>query len=59
MLHEACSVVWQLDNNMVRKERLMVRVVHMENLRGRLSIRRMFKLPNARIRELCKTERGE
>ena len=38
---------------MTWKERSRIRVVQMANLTGLLSIRRMDKVPNARIRELC------
>ena len=35
------------------KERSRIRVVQMDNLRGLLGIRRMDRVPYARIRELC------
>ena len=35
------------------KERSRVRAVQMDNLRGLLGIRRMDRVPNAQIRELC------
>ena len=35
------------------KERSRIRVEQMDNLRGLLGIRRMDKVPNARIREFC------
>ena len=34
------------------------RTVQMDNLRGLLGIRRMDKVPNARIRELCGVRKG-
>ena len=40
------------------KERSRVRDVQMENLRGLLCIRRMDKVPNARIEELCRVRKG-
>ena len=40
------------------KERSRIRAVHMNNLRGLLSIRRMDRVPNARIRELCGVKKG-
>ena len=40
------------------KEKSRVRGVQMENLRGILGIRRMDKVPNARIRELCGVRKG-
>ena len=39
---------------MKEKERFRIRTVQMENLRGLLGIRRMDKVPNASIRELCR-----
>ena len=30
----------------------------MDNLRGLLSIRRMYKVPNSRIRQLCRVTKG-
>ena len=35
------------------KERSRMRAVQMDNLRGLLGIRRMDRIPNGRIRELC------
>ena len=35
------------------KERCRIRAVQMDNFRGLLGIRRMDKVPNSRIRELC------
>ena len=35
------------------KEGSRIRAVHMDNLRGLLGIRRLDKVPNARIRQLC------
>ena len=40
------------------KERSRVRVVQMDNLRGLLGIKRMDRIPNARIRELCGVKKG-
>ena len=34
------------------KERFIIRAVQMDNLRGLLGIRRLHRVPNARIREL-------
>ena len=34
-------------------ERSRIRAVQMDNLRGLLGIRRMDKVPNARVRQLC------
>ena len=35
-----------------------IRAVYMDNLRGLLSIRRMDKVPNARIRQKCGVTNG-
>ena len=40
------------------KERSKVRAVQMDNLRELLGIRRMDRVPNARIRELCRVRNG-
>ena len=40
------------------KERSRIRAVWMDNLRGLLDIRRMDKVPNARIRQLCRVMKG-
>ena len=40
------------------KERFSIRAVHMKNLRGLLGIRRMDRVSNARIRELCGVRKG-
>ena len=40
------------------KERSRVRAVQMDNLRGLLGVRRMDKVPNALIRELCGVKKG-
>ena len=41
-----------------KEERSRIRDVQMENLRCVLGIRRMNKVPNARIRELCGVTKG-
>ena len=41
-----------------KKKRSRVRAVQMDNLRGLLDIRRMNKVPNARIREFCSVMKG-
>ena len=43
---------------MMWKERSRIRAVQMGNLRGLLCIRRMDKVPNARIRKLCGVTNG-
>ena len=40
------------------KERSRVRAVQMDNLRGLLGIRRMDRVPNAGIMELCEVKKG-
>ena len=47
--------IWK---DMERKERSRIRVVQMDNLRGLLGIRRMDKVPNSRINELCGVTKG-
>ena len=41
-----------------KEERSWIRAVQMDNLRGLLGIRRMDRVPNARIRELCGVTKG-
>ena len=41
------TMIWK------KKESSRIRAVQMDNLRGLLGIRRMNKVPNARIRQLC------
>ena len=45
-------VIWR------KKERSRIRAVQMDNLRGLLGIRRMDKVPNVRIRQLCGVTKG-
>ena len=40
------------------KERSRIRAVQMDNLRGLLGIRRIYRVPNAWIRELCRVKKG-
>ena len=40
------------------KERSRIKAVQMDNLRGLLGIRRMGRLLNAQIRELCRVTKG-
>ena len=40
------------------KERSRIRAVQMGNLRGMLGIRKMNKVPNTRIRQLCRMKKG-
>ena len=46
------KIIWR------EKEKSTIRVVQMDNLRGLLSIRRMDKVPNARMRQLCGVMKG-
>ena len=39
-------------------ERSRIRAVHMDNLKGFLGIRRMYRVPNARIRDLFGVTKG-
>ena len=41
-----------------KKERSRIRAVQMDNLRELLGIRRINRVPNARIRELCRVKKG-
>ena len=41
------TMIWR------EKENSRIRAVQMDNLRGLLRIRRMDKVPNARIKQLC------
>ena len=43
---------------MKEKESFRIRGVQMDNLIGLLSIRRMGRVPNARIREVCGVTKG-
>ena len=47
LMYGSAPMLWK------EKERSIVRAVQMDNLRGLLGIRRMDRIPNARIRELC------
>ena len=46
------TLIWK------EKERSRIRAVQMDSLRGLLGIRRMDKVPNVWIRELCSDKRG-
>ena len=62
VLHEALLVpVLSYDNEtMLRKkeERCRIRAVQLDNLRGFLGIRKMDRVLNARIWELCRVMKG-
>ena len=42
----------------IEKERSRIRAIQIDNLRGLLGIRRMDKVPNARIKKLCGETKG-
>ena len=46
VMYGSKTIVWK------KKERSRIRAVQMDNLRGLLGIRRMDRVPNARIREV-------
>ena len=47
VMHGSDTILWK------EKERSRVRFVQMDNLRGLLDIRRIERIPNARIRGVC------
>ena len=52
LIYGSETILWK------EKEGSRARAVHVDNLRGLLGIRRMDRLPNARIRELCGVRKG-
>ena len=53
VLHETLLVLlWE------EKERSRIRAVHIDKVRGLICIRRMDRVPNALIRELCEVTKG-
>ena len=52
LTYDSETVTWR------KKERSRIRVVQVDNLRGLLGLRRMDKVQNARIRELCRVTKG-
>ena len=50
-----CTAVRQLWDE---KERSRIRAVQMDNIKGLLGIRRMDRVPNTRIKELCGLKKG-
>ena len=46
------TIIWR------EKERSKIMTVQMDNLKGLLGIRRMGKVPNVRIRQLCRVMKG-
>ena len=61
VFHETLLVpvlVYSSETTLWKKEISRIRAVLMDNLRGLLGIRRMGRVPNARIRKLCGVTRG-
>ena len=62
VLHESLlvPVLTYGSETMIRKEkeRSRIRAIQMDSLKGLLGIRRVVKVPNARIREFCGVTRG-
>ena len=62
VLHEILLVPVLMYSNGImlwkEKEKSRIRAIQMDNLRGLLGIRRMNRIPNARIRELCGVRKG-
>ena len=52
LMYGSETMIWK------EKERSRIRAVQMDNVRGLLGIRRMDKVPNERIRELCVVMKG-
>ena len=52
LMYDSETMLWK------KKERFRVSAVKMDNLRGLLGIRRMDRVPNSRIRELCGVRKG-
>ena len=52
LMHGSDTILWK------EKERSRVRFVQMDNLRGLLDIRRIERIPNARIRGVCGVKKG-
>ena len=52
LMYGSETMIWR------EKGRSRIRTVQMDNLRGLLGIRRMDKVPNVWIRELCKEIKG-
>ena len=52
LLYGSETMIWR------ENERSVIRTVQRDNLRGLLGVRRMDRIPNARIRELCGVAKG-
>ena len=52
LAHGSKKMIWR------EKERFRIRALQMDDLRGLLGIRRVDKIPNARISQLCGLTKG-
>ena len=52
LMYSSETVLWK------EKERSRIRAVQIDNLRGLLGIRRIDRVQNAQIRELCRVKKG-
>ena len=52
LMYGSDTMLWK------EKERSRIRAIQMDSLRGLLGIRRMDRVPNARIKELCGVAKG-
>ena len=52
LIYDSETMKWK------EKERFRIRTVQMENLRDLIAIRRMDRVPNERIRKLCRMAKG-
>ena len=52
LMYDSETMLWK------EKERSRISVVQMDNLRDLLGIKRMDKVPNVWVRELCKVKKG-
>ena len=52
LTYGSSTIIWK------EKERSRIKAVQMDNLRGLLGIRKMSKIPNVQIMELCRLTKG-
>ena len=52
LMYASETIIWK------EKERSRIKAIQMDNLNGLLGIRRMDKVPNAWIREVCGVTKG-
>ena len=60
-MHETLLVpvlMYGSETMLLKKERSRIRAVQIDDLRGLLDFRRMDRVPNTRIRELCGVRKG-